>query len=109
MPLDSLSISYVSTKRDFKEFLELPYRLYRADPHWIPLLKMERAELLNPKKNPYYLHAEVKLFLARRGDRTVGRISAQVDREYEKFHGERLGQFGFFECENDSEAARALL
>src|SRR4030095_14155084 len=104
-----LSILSVSNKKEFKEFLNLPYRLYRDDPHWIPPLKMERAELLNTKKKPYYLHAEVKLFLARRGSRTVGRISAQVDREYEKFHGERLGQFGFFECENDPEAARALL
>jgi len=109
MPSDKLTIVPVLTKREFKEFLELPYRLYRDDPHWIPPLRMERAEQLNPKKNPYYLHAVVKLFLARRGERTVGRISAQIDHEYEKFHRERLGQFGFFECEDDPEAARALL
>jgi hypothetical protein len=109
-PVNSeLEIVPVRSRRDLKEFIQLPYRLYRNDPHWIPPLWVERYETLHPKKNPFYGHAEVKLFLARRKGSTVGRISAQIDREYEKFHKERVGHFGFFECENDPIVAQALL
>lgn len=108
MPPAELEIIPVQSKRDYKAFIELPYSLYRNDPHWIPPLRMERAEVVNPRKNPYYEHAQVRLFLAKRKGKTVGRISAQIDEEYEKFHQRRLGQFGFFECEDNSETSHAL-
>jgi hypothetical protein len=69
---------------------------------------LERWSTLHPKKNPYYRHATVQLFLAKRNGRVAGRISAQLDHEYEKFHRERVGHFGFFECENDPQVAQAL-
>jgi hypothetical protein len=109
MPPAELRVFPVQTKKHFRQFLALPYRLYRGDKNWVPPLYLERREALHPKKNPFYHHAEVQLFLAQRGKEIVGRISAQLDREYEKRYGEKLGQFGFFECENDPEAAQALL
>lgn len=108
MPPADLRILPVQSKKQFREFLRLPYRLYRNDPHWIPPLYFERREALHPKKNPFYQHAEVQLFLAYKHNIPVGRISAQVDLEYEKFHGERVGHFGFFESENDFKTASAL-
>jgi hypothetical protein len=71
-------------------------------------LYRERWEAIHPRHNPFYQHADVKLFLAQQNGRTVGRISAQLNHEYEKFHGERIGHFGFFECENDPAVAAAL-
>ncbi len=109
MPPSNLKIIPVEGAADFKRFIKLPYRLYQDDPRWIPPLYRERKETLHPKKNPYYQHATVRLFLALDGDRPVGRISAQIDHQYEKFHGERVGHFGFFESENDPEIAKALL
>ena len=73
-----------------------------------PLLYIERQRF-NPKHNPFFAHADVQLFIARREGRTVGRISAQVDSEHIRYWHERAGMFGFFECEDDPEAARALL
>ncbi len=108
MPPVDLEIIPVKSKKDYKEFIKLPYQLYKEDAHWIPPLFLERWEAIHPKKNPYYQHALVKLFLARRKGKTVGRISAQIDLEYEKFYKERLGQFGFFECENNPETSHAL-
>ncbi len=108
MSHDSLEIIPVKSKRDFKKFIKFPYHLYKQDPHWIPPLYLERTEALHPKKNPYYQHALVQLFLAKRNGKTVGRISAQIDFEYEKLYQKRLGQFGFFECENDTTTSHAL-
>lgn len=103
-----LEIIPVHSKKDYKDFVDLPYRLYRKDPHWIPPLKRERSEAIHPKHNPYYEHALVQLFLAKRKGKVLGRISAQIDFEYEKFYKKRLGQFGFFECEKDAEVSQAL-
>jgi len=108
MSHDALEIIPVKSKRDFKKFIKFPYHLYKQDPHWIPPLYLERTEALHPKKNPYYQHALVQLFLAKRNGKTVGRISAQIDFEYEKLYQKRLGQFGFFECENDTTTSHAL-
>lgn len=108
MPLDELQILPVKTKRDLKSFIKLPGELYHNDPHWVPPLYLERKGILHPKKNPYYQHATVQLFLAKKGGRLVGRISAQLDQEYERIHKERVGHFGFFECINDPSVAKAL-
>jgi len=73
-----------------------------------PLLRLQR-ELLSPKHNPFFQHADVCLFLARRNGEVAGRISAQIDHEHNRYHDERTGFFGFFECVNDPAVASAML
>ncbi len=108
MSSDVLEIVPVESQKQLKQFIQLPYSLYQSDPHWIPPLFLERWETLHPKKNPFYQHAEVQLFLAQKNGQIVGRISAQIDHEYEKIHQERVGHFGFFESVNDIQVASAL-
>src|SRR5512140_2243111 len=105
---EGVSISEVSSRGDLKAFVELPYRLYREDPDWVPPLRSEVRWMLDPAKNPFWKHARRKLFLARRGGRVVGRIAAMADDEHNRVHADRTAFFGFFECEDDAEAARAL-
>lgn len=90
-------------------FVEFPYRLYRDDPCWVPPLRFERRRFLSARHNPFFDHAEVALWLARRGRRVVGRISSHIDHLHTSRHGECLVVFGHFECERDPEAASALL
>jgi hypothetical protein len=59
--------------------------------------------------NAYFKHAQAQEFLARRGTRVVGRISAQFDEAYDAEHGPGTGMFGFLELDDDVEVARALL
>ncbi len=106
MPVDVLP---VSSKREREAFIKLPWRLYESQPKWVAPLLFERRQFLDPHKNPFFQHAQVQLFLARRDGRVVGRISAHVDANLDAFQGTRWGLFGFFECEDDPEAARALL
>jgi hypothetical protein len=70
---------------------------------------MMEKRRFSPKHNAFYQHADVQLFLALRNGETAGRISAQIDHEHNRYHGERTGFFGFFECEDDPEVAQALL
>ena len=90
-------------------FIRLPWRIYADEPLWVPPLVFERRRFLSPKHNPFFRHAEAQLFLAWRGRRPVGRISAQLDHDFNSYHGNDWGMFGFFECEDDAEAAAALL
>jgi len=82
-------------KRGLKEFVELPYTLYRDDPYWVPPLRIAVKELLDRRKHPFYAGAEAEFFVARRGGRVAGRVAAIVDRTYNRFHGEDAGFFGF--------------
>lgn len=104
----SVRVDLVQTPADLEAFIRLPYRLYSGDPCFVPPLYMERRDFLDPKKNPFFDHAEVALFLARQGGKVVGRIAALVDRNYNAFHDTKVGWFGMYEAEDDDEIAEAL-
>ncbi len=93
---------------DLRAFVELPFRLHAGTP-WIPPLKLERYMYLNRKLNAYFKHGEAEYFLARRGGRVVGRITAQVNQAFNDYHKTRWGNFGFLEFEDDQEVLEALL
>lgn len=96
--------------RDTQAFLALPKRVYQGDPNWIPPLMMERKEFLDPRKNPFFQHAKVQLFLAQRGREPIGRIAAIINDAHNDYHKEQAGFFGLFEClSGEDEAAAALL
>ncbi len=99
----------VRDHRDFQRFLKLPWRIYRNDPFWVPPLLFDQKQLLNRRKHPFHQHAEVEYFIAWRGDEVVGRIAAIVNHQYVQFHEDATGFFGFFESDNDTEVAQALL
>jgi GNAT superfamily N-acetyltransferase len=105
----SVTVRPVRSKEDLKAFLDVPFALYAGDPNWVAPLYLERFEHLDPKKNPYYQHAEVELFLALRGGRPVGRISAQLCRLRSERYKDGVGQFGFLEAEDDPATFSALL
>ena len=105
----TLEVKSVENTKDLRSFLDVPFAVYRDDPHWVAPLYLERIDHLNSKKNPYFEHAEARLFVAYRDGKPVGRISAQVDRLRLEHHPDNTGQFGFFESENSAETAAALL
>jgi len=103
-----VSVRPVEGKRDLDAFIKLPFRLHRGTP-WVPPLIFERRGFLDRDENPFFEHAEGEYFLAERDGEVVGRITAHVDERWTQFQGGNDGMFGFFECENDPEVARALL
>ena len=104
-----VTVRPVAGNRDLKRFIELPYRLRRNDPQWIPPLRFERRQFLDRSKNPYFKHAEAEYFLAERDGEAVGRVTAQVDRRWDSYQNGSDGMFGFFEVENSPETAVALV
>jgi GNAT superfamily N-acetyltransferase len=99
----------VESRRDLAAFIRLPWKLYEGQEHWIPPLISERRKHLSRSENPFFEHAQAEYFLAWRGNRPVGRISAHIDRRLNEFQHNSWGLFGFFECENDPETAAGLI
>lgn len=95
-------------KRELKMFMDLPKRLYRDDPAWVPMLDFELAKQLAPT-SPFFEHGEAQYFAAWRNGQMVGRITAQVDRLHNERYNEKTAFFGWFETENDAEVSKALL
>ena len=104
-----LAIEPVRGRRALTEFIRLPFGLHAEETPWVPPLVSERRRFLDRSKNPFFRHADAEYFLARRDGRPVGRVSAQVDGRWDEFQGGNDGWFGFFETEDDREAATALL
>jgi GNAT superfamily N-acetyltransferase len=94
---------------DTKAFIKFPWQVYANDRQWIPPLIIERKAFLNPRKNPFFQHAKVQLFLARRHGNIAGRIAAVINEAHDHYHHERAGFFGLFECLSDAAVAAALL
>ncbi len=92
-----------------KLFLDLPFKIYRHTPQWVPPLSTDAARWLDQHKNPYYRHSEAVFFLAVQADgQVLGRLAALNNRRYNEFNKEETGFFYLFECENDPEAACGL-
>jgi GNAT superfamily N-acetyltransferase len=107
----TLAIVPVRSRREFKEFIALPWRIYDPDtyPRWVPPLRLMVQDALDTKKNPFYARASRELWLAVRDGTPVGRIAAIENPMHNEFHHDRVGFFGFFEAQDDQEAATKLL
>lgn len=91
-----------------RDFLRLPERLYADDPAWVPPLHLEQRQRVF-HNHPLFEHSEVRAWVAYRGERPVGRITAQLDRLQPPVEGETLGYFGMLEAEDDAAVFAALL
>jgi GNAT superfamily N-acetyltransferase len=107
--LNRLEIFPVANARDLRQFIRLPWKIYRNDPYWVPPLLLDMKTLLNREKHPFFQHSSAEFFLARRDGELVGRIAAIQNNNHNNYHGERTAFFGFFESVNEKEVAAALL
>lgn len=90
-------------------FIDVAPPLYKGDPNYIEPLRFNINNFLNAAKSPAFKNLEVHALIAYKGDKPVGRITAHIDKAYDRYHGVRAGWFGFFECINDRKVAHALL
>jgi GNAT superfamily N-acetyltransferase len=106
--MSSLVITPVTSRRQQKQFIRLPWALYEGDPNWIPPLLFDHRRLLGYGHHPFYERAKIQTFLAQRGGEVCGRIAAIVNPGHNEQAGEKRGFVGFFESIDDQQVASAL-
>ncbi len=104
-----IEIRQVATKADQLAFLRVPFTVFADDKNWVPQLFHERLEHLDPKKNPFFDHAEAAFWVALRDGEPVGRISAQICSIHQKRYPGKIGQFGFLDALDEEEIFDQLL
>lgn len=105
-----ISVQQIDTrsKSDVQQFVQLPYRLYRNCPQWVPPPLIDAQAYLNREKHPFYEHSDGDFFIAEREGEVVGRIAAIENRPYNQYHDKKQAQFYFFECIEDFSVAETL-
>jgi hypothetical protein len=103
-----IEVTELRGRRDRNRFVDLPYRLHRSDPSWVPPLRQDAHRLLNRKRNPFFDHGEACFWLAWRDGIPVGRISAQINHRHLETHHDETGHFGLLEAVNDQAVFAAL-
>lgn len=99
----------IEGKSETKRFVKSQWNFYRGDKNFAPPLVFDRMKLLNTEKNPFYKHSEIQLWVAESNGEIVGRIAAITNDNHNKTHNDKIGFFGFFECVDNVEVAKALL
>jgi hypothetical protein len=104
----AVEIIPVETQAELKRFIRVPMRLSKNDPKWVAPLIIERLDALSKKVNPFFQHADVQFWLARKDGRDVGRISAQIDHLAKTDPAAPVGYFGMIAAEDDPEVFGVL-
>jgi len=107
--MSKIEVVEVTSSAQLRDFIDYPNRLYKGDPNYITPLTVERKAFFDREKNPFYKTAKTKLFLAKDGPKTVGRIATCINFNHNEYHGEQTGFFGFFDCPDDYEIGSTLL
>src|SRR5688572_14702181 len=100
-------IKRVETKKDWDDFIGLPWSIYQNNANWVPPLRIQVRDTLNVEKNPFFKHASMYPLVAYRNGTSVGRIVGVVDDNHNRFHKESTAFFGFFETIDDATIAHA--
>lgn len=104
----ALSLKEVRNHSDLMAFVRFPWEIYREDCNWVPPLIRDQLSKFKTT-SPFCKHAEMRLWVAKKGQELLGRIGGIIDHNYVAYHQEKVGSFGFFECYPDPEVAMILL
>ena len=105
----TINIIEVKSAKEKKRFIDFPHELYKDDPNYVPEIYIGQKELLSEKKNPFFHHSKVQLYLAYEGNKIVGRIAAIRNNEYNRYADVNVGFFGLFDMVENYGVAKKLL
>ena len=103
-----MQIVEVSSDKHRRQFLDLPYMLYKSDPNWIPHLESDVEAIFDSKKNKIIRSGKLNRWLLFDNNKLIGRVAAFINKKTVNASGQPTGGMGFFECIDNQEAANLL-
>src|SRR5512143_2009246 len=98
----------LASKKQVKDFINLPFRIYADMPQWVPPLELDIKRMLDFRRNPFYRHSEAAFFIAYRGHLAAGRIAVLNNKRYNDYNRTNTAFFWLFEAENSHETTSGL-
>ena len=99
----------VKSKKDKKDFLELPLLIYKNDNQWIRPLNRDIESVFDPRQNKFFRHGNAIRWLLRDAEgNCIGRVAAFINEKTARKEAQPTGGMGFFECINNRHAATGL-
>ncbi len=105
----AVQVTEISDRKGLERWVSFPYEHYRDDPAFVPQLISDELDTMDPSKNPAFEVADVRLLLAERDGRVVGRVCGIIHHLETGKLGHKRGRFGWFESVEDRVVAHALL
>ena len=102
-------IQEVHNKKQLKAFVNFPHRLYAGNAYWVPSLRSDEMNTLDPKVNPAFAYCEARCWLAYAGTRVVGRIAGIINSRHTEKWGQPYVRFGWFDAIDDPAVTLVLL
>ena len=104
----SVQIIEVKTKKQLKNWVRFPTKLYKNNKFYVPFLEMDECDTFTKGKNPAYDFCDTKLFLAYKDKKIVGRIAGLINHAYNKKWNKTAIRFTRFDYIDDYEVSKAL-
>ena len=102
-----MKIIVVDTELLSKAFKEMPLRIYKHDKNYIQPLNKDIDEVFDQRKNKFFRHGECERWLLQdENEHYIGRLAVFVNKKYPQ--DQPTGGIGFFECDNNQDAANYL-
>ncbi len=105
----TIVIKEVKCKKDLKQFIYLPAKIYKNNSVWVPPIYSDEWKYFNKKNYKPYKYCDTVLFLVFHGKEVVGRIMGIINKEYNALKNEKTARFEHFVCYDDKEVANLLL
>ncbi|MBY0470178.1 N-acetyltransferase [bacterium] len=109
MSTQQFQLKRVESKSDWKDFIDLPWMIYKDSPYWVPPLKIAVKDTLDVNKNPFFKHAWMYPLVAYQNGKCVGRVVGVIDDNHNKYHEEKTAFFGFYEAIENQELTDLML
>lgn len=104
-----ITIKEVSTKRELKQFVKFPNKLYLGNKFYVPPLIYSELKTLSKKDNPSFEFCETKYWLAYINYNIVGRVAGIINYNYNKKVGENFVRFGWLDFIEDENVLKELI
>lgn len=104
-----ITVKEVTSKKEVKEFVLFQFEIFKGNPYWVPPLISEELETFDKTKNPNLKNCDIKLFLAYKNNKIVGKVAAIINWDEVNLLGKKKTRFGWFDVIDDAEVTKALL
>lgn len=106
--MSEIIVKEVKTKKDIKEFLEFPLKLYKDNEFYIPALYSDEKNMYDREKNASYEYCESIEAIAYKNNEVVGRIAGIINNKYNEKMNRKYLRFSHLDMIDDIEVTKAL-